>query len=1066
MTNETAQMTALQDIEDTTTRPCGLIATLLDATPDLVFFKDLNGVYLGCNPMFASFVGRERSDILGKTDFDLFDAAIATEFRTFDQQMLAVLEPRRNEEWCTFPDGRRALFDTLKTPYWNADGELAGLLGISRDITDRWRVEMQLRDNEANFRAFFESMDDLVFVATPTGSIRYVNQAVTRKLGYSTEELLGTSLLALHPVERRREAQRNLGQLLTGRRDSCPLPLMAKNGQLLAMDNRAWRGQWSGDACIFGISKDLTLEQETQQALMREQQRLAGIILGTHVGTWEWNVRTGEVILNELWAELIGYTLADLEPISINSWERFTHPDDLRMSREQLAQHFRGERVDYECEVRMRHRNGHWMWILDRGRVIDWTPAGEPVWMLGTHQDITERKHAELLLRDKSEELDRYFSSSLDLLCIANTNGQFMRLNPEWERVLGYSIVELVGLYFLELVHPDDHERTAEVLAILAAQNEVFSFENRYRCKDGSYRWIEWRAKPFGERIYAVARDVTDRRLAKEALLESNLELQAAQERAHALALQAQAANAAKSEFLANMSHEIRTPMNGVIGMTGLLLDTELTPEQHRYAETIRASGEALLTLINDILDFSKIEAGKLDLEVLEFDLIALLDEFAASLVPRAHEKGLELLCAAAPAVPTQLRGDPGRLRQILTNLTGNAIKFTASGEVAVAVTVVAETAESVQLRFAVRDTGIGIPADKISLLFNKFSQVDASVTRNYGGTGLGLAISRQLSELMGGTVGVESTAGRGSTFWFTAQLAKQQPARVPRAPAADLAGVRVLLADDNATSREWLTQQLSAWELRPVAVASGAEALEMLALALAADDPFQLALVDAQMPLMSGEQLGRAVRAEARFQATQLAILPTLPRPGELQRFEAIGFAGFLPKPVRQQELWELLVTLLRPSAVAATAGKWRRPAASAATTTDRFAHSSARILVAEDNPVNQQLALGILKKFGLKADAVANGAEAVTALATIPYDLVLMDVQMPVLDGLAAARQIRDPATPIHNHAVPIIAMTANAMQGDREQCLAAGMNDYVSKPVRPQALAEALAHWLPPN
>jgi PAS domain S-box-containing protein len=945
--DETISINQMRVPDSDTKRPCGLMATLLDATPDLVFFKDCSGVYLGCNPMFARFVGRARADILGKTDFELFDSAVAAKFHAYDQQLLTALEPLRNEEWCTFPDGQQVLLDTLKTPYWSADGVLKGLLGISRDITDRWRAETQMRDNEANFRAFFESMDDLVFVATPTGSIRYVNQAVTRKLGYTSAELLGTSLLNLHPAALRAEAQRNLGELLSGRRSSCPLPLLTNSGQLLAVDNRVWRGQWSGEDCIFGISKDLTAEQSVQQALIREQQRVAGIILGAHVGTWEWNVRTGEVILNERWAEIIGYSLAELEPITISTWARFAHPDDTLVSREQLKRHFCGERADYECEMRMRHKDGHWVWILDRGRVIDWTPNAEPVWMLGTHQDITERKQAELLLH------------------------------------------------------------------------------------------------------------------------ESNRQLQLAQEQAHALALQAQTANAAKSEFLANMSHEIRTPMNGVIGMTGLLLDTALTPEQHRYAETIRASGEALLTLINDILDFSKIEAGKLDLEVLEFDLIALLDAFAASLAQRADEKGLEFLCAAAPTVPQLLRGDPGRLRQILTNLTGNALKFTATGEVAVQVTLLAETADAVQLRFTVRDTGIGIPADKINLLFNKFSQVDASVTRNYGGTGLGLAISRQLAELMDGSVGVESTAGHGSTFWFTAQLGKQSPATLPLAPAlAQLHGTRVLLVDDNATSRELLGVRLQAWGLRPLAVADAATALHLLAQADSAGDPFRLALLDLDMPGMNGAELGRAIRADGRWNALRLVIVPTLARSGDVHRFEQIGFNGYLPKPVRQQELWELVLTLLPAESEPARADSWQSAAPASSDTAQRFAHSTARILLAEDNPVNQQLALGILKKFGLRADAVANGAEAVAALALQPYDVVLMDVQMPVLDGLEAARQIRDPATALLNHAVPIIAMTANAMQGDREQCLAAGMNDYVSKPVRPLALAEALAKWLPPT
>ncbi|WP_201093697.1 PAS domain S-box protein [Thiocystis minor] len=911
-------------------RTDGLIATLLDAIPDLVFFKDLQGVYLGCNAMFAEFVGRPRAEILGKTDVDLFEPDIAEAFRGFDQRMLEMLEPSRNEEWVTFPDGRRQLLDTLKTPYWADDGKLAGLLGISRDITDRWRAEEQLRESEANFRAFFESIDDLIFVTTPMGRIRYLNPSAERTLGYRVEDLTGLSLLDLHPAERRQEARDILAALLAGQRDTCPLPLVTRDGRLIPVESRIWHGQWDGLDCIFGVSKDLT---------------------------------------------------------------------------------------------------------------------------------------AETAARD---ELDRYFSSSLDLLCIAQTDGQFLRLNPEWERVLGYPIAELEGRFFIDLVHPDDRERTLKALSTLDDQQEVSSFENRYRCKDGSYRWIEWRSRPFGTRIYAVARDVTERKHAAEALRETNRQLQDANARANALALQAQTASAAKSEFLANMSHEIRTPMNGVIGMTGLLLDTELSEEQQRYAETIRASGEALLGLINDILDFSKIEAGKLDLDILDFDLSGLLDDFAASLVQRAYEKGLEFLCAIEPGVPTRLRGDPGRLRQILTNLVGNAVKFTAAGEVAIRVALETDTGDAVLLRFEVRDTGIGIPPDKLGLLFNKFSQVDASTTRQYGGTGLGLAISRQLAELMGGTIGVASEDGHGSSFWFTVRLEKQAEGNEPyTGPLDAFDGVRALIVDDNASNRDILSARLRFWGMRPDAVADGQSALRMLERGLAETDPYRVALIDLEMPGMNGDALGRAIRTDARLSELRMVILPSLALRGDPRSFAADGFAAYLPKPVRQQELWELLSVLLHvgPERNAPPGILTRHALRESLQKTDapRFAETKARILLAEDNRINQQLALGILKKFGLRADAVADGAEALVALASIPYDLVLMDVQMPVMDGLEASRRIRDPGSAVLDHAVPIIAMTANAMQGDREQCLAAGMSDYVAKPVRPGALAEALVKWL---
>ncbi len=733
-----------------------------------------------------------------------------------------------------------------------------------------------------------------------------------------------------------------------------------------------------------------------------------------------------------------------------------THPEDRAIVAQTMERHLKtGAALDFV--IRLEMADGTYRWFRMRGGIVGRDAQGKPDQVCGAAQDVHEQKLAEDALREARARFERAVHGTQDGLWEVDYTGPRTRcwLSPRLHELLGFQDGELGdGEHTLrQRVHPDDLPTSDKAVHKQLADCAPLDIEVRLLTRGGEYRWYRLRGSPGFDASGRVARssgsmqDVTEARAAREALLRAT---QAAE-----------AANRAKTAFLATMSHEIRTPMNGIIGMTALLADTVLGRVQREYAEAIRTSSNSLLAIINDILDFSKIEAGKLEIESLEMDLRGNVEEVGSMMALQAAMKDLELIVDVRPDVPQMVLGDPQRIRQCLVNLVGNAIKFTAQGEIVIEVRLEGQSDGVSRIRFEVRDTGIGVAPDARAELFQPFTQADSSTTRKFGGTGLGLSIVKRLVELMGGEVSVASEFGKGSTFGFTLPLKPVESAARASPPPPEGGGRRVLVVDDNETNRRVLVGHLEYGRHDAQAAASAAEALALMQRATAENRPYEAVLVDYQMPDMDGAMLGERIAGDPLLSRSRLVLLTSLDRKGDHTRFASMGFAAYLIKPVRGGELRECLRHVLAHEAEEWQTGTHPLVTRGTLTSTGSHRQYGGRVLVVEDNPVNQKVAQRFLERLGCNVRVVGDGTEAVEACASERFDLILMDMQMPVMDGLTATRAIRTRES--GGARTPIVALTANVLAGQFQSCLDAGMDDVLAKPLEPARLQDVLERFV---
>jgi two-component system sensor histidine kinase/response regulator len=1044
---------------------------IFEFTPDALLVIDRDGLISQVNGQAEKMFGYKRTELIGRTVESLIPQRFVT--RHIDHRTGYLAGPRTRPMGAGLPlyarrkDESEFPVDIMLGPM--ASAEDCDVLCVVRDISERKRSDEAAREIEERFRGAFDFAAIGMALVGLDGRWLRVNRSLCTIVGYSEEELLARDFQSItHPDDLDSDLE-FVRQMRDGKISSYQMEkrYFHKQGQIVWVLLSVSMVRNADGEPLYFISQiqDITERKRSEEV----RARLAAIVESAVDAIIGKNLNGIIESWNPGAERLFGYTAAEAigKPATI-LLEAGNVDEETR-----IAEEIRRGKPIAPYESIRRHKDGSPIEVwLTMSPVMD--NQGEVIGSSEIARDITERRLSEQSVqraRDAEESARQYLQALIDSatqvsIIATDSNGLISIFNSGAEQMLGYAASEMVGKMSPESIHLKSEviargEELSRELGRPIAGFDVFverarqdnHYDERewtYVCRDGRHITVSLVVTAIRDKdgeisgYLGIAVDITQRKRAE-------LELKVARDRALT-------ATQAKSAFLANMSHEIRTPLNGVIGIAGLLLDTSLDSEQLKYAQTIRASGQHLLDLINDILDFSKIEAGKLELEFIDFNLQNAVEDVTSTLAYKATEKGLALAWQLDSDVPRLLCGDPARLRQVLLNLIVNAIKFTREGEVSVKIALDREDKSSVTLRFTVRDTGIGIPKDRIEDLFHAFTQADTSTTRKYGGTGLGLAICKEITELMGGTIGVESEPGRGTTFWFTAVIAKQATESMP-APAK-ITGERILVVDTSTVNRHRVCSALDRWGCHVDEASTFDDALNSLETAAESGHPFRIAVLRDSASHISVTAFARLVRAKPELANTHLVMLSTFGLRGDAAELSLSGFSAYLTHPVNDSELHDCIANVLAiPNAHAVAAGG----AHLITRHTIEDSRRRYRILLVEDNAVNQMVAMGVIGKLGHHVKAAENGQMAIEFLESDSFDLVLMDCQMPVMDGYEATRIIRDPASRVQNHNIAIVAMTANALAEDREFCLKTGMNDYVTKPVRADVLRTVLDRWL---